>query len=291
MRGAVAGLASILVACAGASSEAPLVSAPGAASAHPSPAPVTVDALLARTAGEGSVLLRLSVAREHPLGSRLEPYVLAWPGWGPTLASLTKHPVAELDWIDVVGPKDAAQERLATRTAIADEVVDARLAARSDGTLRAVIRPRPHVVVAVTPDSAPAVEQTLRAAPLLDPAADPDEAVHVDFLNPHEALPNVPAEARRLVLRVYSRPGGGAEAFAELTCDDEPAAAHMADWIRGRVDSLNNLVVRVLTRELLNGLVVDTKGPVVELRLPATREQLESLATLAAGFLPPGSPG
>ena len=252
---------------------------------------MTVDALLRRTAGEGSVLLRLSVAREHPLGARLEPFILAWPGWGPTLASLTKHPVAELDWIDVVGPKDAAQERLAARTAMADEVVDARVAARSDGTLRVVARPRPHVVVAVTPDSAAAVEQTLRAAQLLDPVADADEALHVDFPHPHEALPDVPAETRRLVLRVYSRPGGGAEAFAELTCDDEPSATRMADWIRGRVDSLNNLVVRVLTRDLLNGLVVDTKGPVVALRLPATRDQLESLATLAAGLLPPGSPG
>jgi hypothetical protein len=250
-----------------------------------------VDAALGRTAEEGSVLLRLSVARTHPLGTRLEPFILAWPGWATTIASLTSHPVADLDWIDVVGPRDPALERLAARTAVGDEVLDARLAARSDGTLRVALRPHPHLVVAMPPAAAPSVEQALRGAPLADPhAADDDEAVHVDFPHPHDMLPHVPPEARRLVLRVYSRPGGAGEAFADLTFDDEATATHQADDLHARVDSMNNLMVRILTRDLLGGLVIGTEGAVVHLRLPATRDQLESLATLAVGFLPGAAP-
>jgi hypothetical protein len=49
---------------------------------------------------------------------------------------------------------------------------------------------------------------------------------------------------------------------------------------------MNNLMVRVLTRDLLGGLTITAEGPVVKLVLPATREQLESLATLASALLP-----
>jgi hypothetical protein len=45
-------------------------------------------------------------------------------------------------------------------------------------------------------------------------------------------------------------------------------------------------VVRVLTRDLLGGLAITAEGPIVKLRLPATKEQLESLATLASAMLP-----
>jgi hypothetical protein len=92
---------------------------------------------------------------------------------------------------------------------------------------------------------------------------------------------------RRLVLRAYSRPGGAGEAFADMSCDDEASAARVADALRERAERANNVVVRVLTQDLLGGLSITTEGPVVKVRLPATREQLESLATLAKGLLPP----
>jgi hypothetical protein len=285
MRRAIAALASLLGACAGVSGQPVAAPAPSTSAAPPPPMPVTVDAALGRTADEGSVLLRLSVVRTHPLGPRVEPFVLAWPGWSSTIASLSSHPVADLEWIDVVGPKDPALERLATRTPLGDEVVDGKLAARNDGTLRVALRPQPHVVVAIPPSAASTAE-ILRSAPLVEPRTDDDEALHVDFPHPHEMVPEIPVEARHLVLRVFSRPGGAAEAFGELTCDDAATASHVADDLRGRVDGVNNLIVRVLTRGLLSGLSIRLEGAAVELRLPATREQLESLATLAAGFLP-----
>jgi hypothetical protein len=245
-----------------------------------------VEALLGRAADEGSVLLRLSVVRAHPLAPRVEPFVLAWPGWGATLASLTAHPVADLDWIAVVGPREPVRERLMTRTVVEDDVIDARLRDRRDGSLRVVVRGQPHRVVALPPEDAPPVIRALAGARLVEPEGEADEALKVDFPDPHRMLPQVPAEARRLVLRAYSRPGGGGEAFADLTCDDEAAAARLASDLRSRADQANNVVVRMLTLDLLGGLSITAEGPIAKVRVPATREQLDSLATLAMGLLP-----
>ncbi len=249
------------------------------------PGPVTVDALLQRAPDDGSILLRLSVVRAHPLGARAEPFVLAWPGWGSTIAAITHHPLEELDWIAVVGPRDPARERMATHTTPADDVIDARLRERSDGTLRVVVRGQPHLVVAVPPDGAETVARPLASARLLEPAPDADEALYVDFPEPHRMLRQMPERVRRLVLRAYSRPGGCGEAIARLECDDAASAAAVADEVRARVEAANGVFVRVLTLDLLGGLVVSTDGAVVELRLPATRDQLASLATLASGML------
>ena len=160
----------------------------------------------------------------------------------------------------VAGPKDPARERLLTRTVVADDVVDARLQARSDGTLRVVERAQPHLVVgARPPDGAQAVlGETLRTARMQEPGTggddDVDEVLHVDFLNPHGVMMYVPADVRRAVVRAYSRPGGAAEAIADLTCDDDGDGGRgWPDALRARADSMNSLVVRVLTMDLLGG--------------------------------------
>ncbi|HEY5241525.1 MAG TPA: hypothetical protein VIJ22_08675 [Polyangiaceae bacterium] len=265
-----------------------VVTASVATKGPPTPsAAITVDTLLGRTPDEGSVLLRLSVARQHPLGGLIVPFVLAWPGWGATLASLTSDPLADLEWIDVVGPKDPAHERMILRTAAPDEAIDVRLKARNDGSLRVVQRAQPHLVAALPPDGADAIVQVLRASRLTEPDdSDADEVLHVDFPHPHGVMLYVPANVRRAVVRADSRPGGAAEGFADLTFDDEATATRMVGELQARAESMNNLMVRLLTRDLLGGLAITSEGPIVKLRLPATKEQLESLATLASAMLP-----
>jgi len=287
MRAARVALASLMVlGCGSAAANAPSPTA--AAKVAPAPsAAVSIDALLGRTSDEGSVLLRLSVARQHPLGGLIVPFVLAWPGWGATLASLTSEPLTDLEWIDVVGPKDPAHERMMLRTAKPDETLDARLQGRSDGSLRVVERAQPHLLAALPPDGAQTTLQALRASRILEPGdSDADEVLHVDFPHPHGVMLYVPENVRRAVVRADSRPGGAAEGFADLTFDDDATATRMAGELQARAESMNNLVVRVLTRDLLGGLMIAAEGPVVKLRLPATREQLESLATLASAMLP-----
>ena len=286
MRSTLALLAFLVTACASAAGSAPAASV-ATQVAPPAPPALTIDGLLGRTPDEGTVIVRLSVARRHPLGSLIAPFVLAWPGWGATLSSLTTDPVADLDWIDVVGPKDPARERMMLRTAAPDETIDARLQSRSDGSLRVVERGQPHLVAALPPDGAQAILQSLRASRLLEPeGTDADEALYVDFPHPHGVMLYVPAQVRRAVVRADSRPGAAAEGFADLTVDDEATATRMAGELKARAESMNNLMVRVLTRDLLGGLSVEAVGNVVKLRLPATREQLESLATLASAMLP-----
>lgn len=240
-----------------------------------------------RTPTEGSVWIRLSVFRAHPLGYRVEPFVLTWLGWGTTITAISRHPVTELDWIDIVGPKEAGQQRLMARETIPDDEMDAHLAARADGTLRVVVRPQPHLVTALPPDVAPDILHAFAGAQVADPQGEPDEALHVDFPNPHEVLPHIPADVRHVVVRVFSRPGSAAEGFADMTCDDDASAARVADQVRTRAEQMNGLLVRLMTRDLLSGLSVTTQGPVVSLRIPATADQISSLATLAQGFLPP----
>jgi hypothetical protein len=280
-------LATVLLvgACASRGAAETRASSP-ASTAQPEPAPLEPAALLGRSGDDAEVLLRLSVARGHPLGGRLEPFILAWPGWGKTIRRISPHPVAELDWIDVVGPRDSDKERLSTRTAVEDAVVDTRLAQGGDGTLRVVVRSQPHLVTASPPATAPALQAQLRRARVLDPPAEQDEGLRADVPDPHALSHYVPQEARRALIHVYSRPGGGAEARAELTCDDAAAAQRAAASLHSTVDGLNGFVVKMLTHDLLGGLSIDVSGPMVKLRLPASQEQLEALATLASGMLP-----
>jgi len=279
------GVTLLVGACASHGAAATSAASP-ASSAQPAPVPLEPAALLGRSGDDAEVLLRLSVARGHPLGGRLEPFILAWPGWGKTIRRISPHPVAELDWIDVVGPRDADKERLSTRTAVEDSVVDRRLAQGGDGTLRVVARSQPHLVTASPPASAPALLAQLHNARVLDPSAEPDEGLRADVPDPHALSHYVPQEARRALIHVYSRPGGAAEARAELTCDDAAAAKRAADSLRSTVDGLNGIVVKMLTHDLLSGLSIDVSGPMVRLRLPASRDQLDALATLASGMLP-----
>jgi hypothetical protein len=293
MRPALVALAARLAlgpACASTAGQAPAAAVATKGAATAASAVVQVDEVLGRKPDEGAVLLRLSVARQHPLGGLIVPFVLAWPGWGATLASLTTDPLADLDWIDVVGPKDPALERMVLRTVAPDDTIDARLEARADGSLRVVERAQPHLVAALPPEGAQAVLATLRSAKLAEPDdSDADEVLHVDFPNPHGVILFVPANVRRAVIRGDSRPGGAAEGFADLTFDDDATAKRMAGELQTRAESMNNLMVRMLTRDLLGGLEIKAEGPVVKLRLPATREQLESLATLASALLPPSA--
>ncbi len=247
--------------------------------------------LLGRLPDEADVLLRLSVARTHPLGTKLEPFVLAWPGWGSTLRRFTVHPVAELEWIDIVGPRDPAMERLAVRTTMDDELVESRLSERTDGSLRVTLRPQPHLVTAVPPVASEALAEALRDGHVVDPPpASDDEGLRALLPHPHQFFRVIPEEAQSARLRVLARPAGAAQAELELSCGDAATAQKVADGMREQADHVNGVMVRMLTHDLLSGLTVRAEGDKAQLALPASREQLEALAALAAGFIPPQPP-
>ena len=279
----------LLLAGCGGASHGSAVSSPAASAtaARQPPADVSPATLLARADDEADVLLRLSVAREHPMGPRLEPFVLAWPGWGATIRRVSPHPLAELDWIDIVGPRDTAKERMATRTRGDDGAVDARLASSGDGSLRVVTRGQPHLVTATPPDGAAVLAATLGRTRVVDPVVDADEGLRAQMPHPHVFFKQIPEEVRSATLHVFARPGGAAEARLALTCDNMATAVRVAAEMREEADQANGMVVKMLTHDLLGGLAVEVEGSDARLRLPASREQLDALATLASAMLPP----
>lgn len=176
---------------------------------------------------------------------------------------------------------------MAARTTIDDQLMDSRLASSGDGSLRVALRPEPHLVTAVPPDGAAALTAALRGAHVVDPKAEADEGVRALLPQPHTFFKQIPEDAQSALLRVLSRPDGGALAEVELTCADPAHTEKVASSIREQVDHANNFLVRMVTKDLLGGLTVRTDATTVKISLPASRVQLEALAALAAAFVPP----
>jgi hypothetical protein len=257
------------------------------------------------------VLLRTDVFRRHPVGVRLGPVVAMWPGWGATLKAIARDPVADLDWIDVVGPADAAHERLLAG-AVDDATVDARLVALQamstepgslhveggvpaasaplDGALRVVFRPQAHIVAAAPAAIGLALSRSLRDVRVRAPAAEAEEALRADLSHPHDAVARVPSQIQQLRVRVLALPNGGADAKAEGDCAGAQAAEQAAAEMRSMVTETNGLVVRMLTRGLLDGIDISAQGAKVRIHLPATRDQLEALLALVLVSVPQAAP-
>ncbi len=285
--------------------------APGAASVPTQP-PLDLDpeAALGRAPDEGEIVVHTDVLRGHPVGMHVGPIFGWWRGWRSTLRAIARDPVAELDWIDIVSPTDPASGRMLARAAAgaSDAAIDGRLvalqarsaepasshvdgqvpaaAARLDGVLRVVFRPQRRFVAAAAVARGPALSRRLSGAHLLAPRAEPLEAIRFDLLHPEDALRILPSGIRRIHGRVLALAGGDADAAADGDCDDAQAAANAATALRDTVARQNFPLVRMLTHGLLDGLTVSSDGPVVKIHLHATRDQLETVLSLATAMAP-----
>jgi hypothetical protein len=279
----------------------------GAGGAAPRPAPIDAATALARTAEESVVLVRTGVLRRHPVGTHLGALLAAWQGWRATLAGIAPDPIRDLEWLEVVGPAAAASQRMMARSNVDDATLDGRIAriaakstedprevvrgdapaavARLDGTLRAVLRARPHLVAIVPRDAAPSVSATLTHTEVLEPADDDHEAVRAEIVRPSGADSPLPDTVRAVHLQVLARDDGGADAIAQGECVDAGAAAHVADDARDRVARANGLIVHALTKGILDGLTVSSEGPIVTVKIAATRDQLEATAAIVSAVL------
>ena len=223
LRLAVACLCATAIACAPgrAANVAPLSTAPAGppSAASPAPAPPALldpEGALGREPTEGAILVRTSVLRGHPVGVHVGPLFGWWRGWRSTLRSVTRDPVADLDWLAIVGPTDPAGQRMLARVAAGapDAAIDGRLvalqarsaepaeshvdgrlpaaAARLDGTLRVVFRPQKRFVAAAAVARGPELSHVLSGARLLEPQAEASEAVRFDVIHPQDGLRLLP---------------------------------------------------------------------------------------------------
>jgi hypothetical protein len=268
---------------------------------------------LQRSSEEGEVVVRADVLRGHVVGARCGPVLATWPGWRATLHAITADPVADLDWIDVVGPSDAAGQRMVARVAgeTAEAALEGRLvalqarsaepaelhvegripaaAARLDGTLRVVFRPEARFVAASDAARGPALSKRLEHARVQAPETATFDALVADIPRPHDTIGVFPAAIRRLRAHVSAMPAGGADASAEGTCDSADDATRAASTLKETIARQNFALVHMLTHGLLDGVDVAAEGPVVKIRLRATRDQLEALLALVLPLVAPGA--
>jgi hypothetical protein len=300
-----------------ASSGAPASSAGAVPASGAAPAPpvdLEPGAALGRGPGEGEITVRTSVLRGHPVGAHVGPILAMWPGWRSTLRAIARDPVADLDWIDVVGPSDPAGGRMLVRMADgrADAAFDGRLvalqarsaepaathvdgdlpaaAARLDGVLRVVFRPQPRFAAATTTARGPALSRVLARARVLVPAYDPLEAARFDVPHPHDAVRLLPAGFRRIRARVLALAGGEADATAQADCDSPEEARRAETALRETIDRQNSPLVRMLTHGLLDAVAVACDGSAVKIHVHASQDQLETVMSLLTVMAPADPP-
>jgi hypothetical protein len=292
----------------------PLSAASGAPDAGTAAPEATVDldpeGALGLGPGDGEILVRTSVLRGHPVGAHIGPVLRLWPGWGSTLHAISRNPVADLDWIDVVGPSDLSRERMLVRVSdsATDAAIDGRLvalqarsaepaashvegrivaaAARLDGVLRVVFRPQAHFVAATAAQSGPALSHLLARTRVRAPATEPLEAVRIDRFRPHDAVRLIPEGIRRMRVRVLALANGDADASADGDCDGAADAANAATALRDTIARQNFSLVRMLTHGLLDAIAVTSEGSVVKLHLHASRDQLDAVLALVTAMAP-----
>ena len=218
--------------------------------------------------------------------------------------------MADLDWIDVVGPPDPSHERMLARVSggAADAAIDGRLvalqarsaepaashveghiaaaAAQLDGVLRIVFRPQAHFVAATAAQGGLALSHLLARARVRAPATQPLEAVRIDRLRPHDAVRLIPASIRRMRVRVLALANGDADASADGDCDTAADAGAAATALRDTIARQNFTLVRMLTHGLLDAIAVTSEGSVVKIHLHASRDQLEAFLSLVAAMTP-----
>jgi hypothetical protein len=285
--------------------------APAASAATPEP-PLDLEAgeALGRQPEEGEILVRTTVLRGHPIGVHVGFLFGMWQGWRSTFRALARDPVADFDWVDVVGPSDPAKGRMLARVAegAPDAALDGRMvalqarsaepaashvdgrvpaaAARLDGVLRVVFRPEPHFVAATAVANGPALSRLLARARVRLPESAPLEAVRLDVPHPHDAVRLLPASIRRIRARILALANGDAEGTGEGDCESADEAARTAAALRDTVARLNSPMVRMLTHGLLDGIAIASDGPLVKIHVHATRDQLETVLSVMAAITP-----
>lgn len=261
-------------------------------------------------AGEALVVLLVNAAeiKKHPIGSQLGPLLSAIPQWDDFISGTGIDPIAMTDWVLISGPGlvDTTNDVIIVRYSAPDAVVDKAIdtvakkydrggpfdagvpgvraaLGHADRAPRVFLRPQSHLLAVVPVHYANTAARILVRSKV-SPNVRPGEAVRLTVKRPYQPFPDIPKTVSELRLWVLPKADGSAEVFAEGDCATEQEAVDAADQIGkviGRFKS--NVLVRMLTKGLLNGIDVKSSGKLVTLHLDATEEQLEALLTIVEG--------
>jgi hypothetical protein len=261
------------------------------------------------------LIVNMAVIRAHPVGAKLGPLLSAIPQWDDFIGGSGVDPVRDTDWVLINGPSlmDTGRDAIIIHYSAPDAVVDKAIRVVSHkydhgGTFdagvpgvkaalghadryeRVFLRPQPHLLAVVPRDYARTAALLLQHASVKQPRA--GEAMRVTLYKPHNSIGirgagvEIPESISELRIWIVPRPDGGADVFGEGDTPDASAAEAAAQDMRKLVRGFKrNIIIALGTQGLLDSLEFAADGPVMRLHLLATREQIQALASLAAGHL------
>ncbi|MDB5212948.1 MAG: hypothetical protein JWO86_875 [Myxococcaceae bacterium] len=150
-----------------------------------------------------------------------------------------------------------------------------------------VLRPQPGIVAVVPGDRARDLAVAL--AKPIDLGVKPGELARAFVAEPAKLLRFLPAEVVHAHVIVKAAPDGGLDASADADCLDAAQCKATAAAVEELSKSQNSLVVRIVTKNLLGGLVVRADGTKLKATLHAAPDQVDAALNLLRSQL--GLPG
>jgi hypothetical protein len=256
------------------------------------------------------------VIRQNPVGAKMGFLLRGIPQWEEFMSGTDIDPVRDTDWVLISGPSliNTGRDVVLIHYSAPDAVVDRAITVVShkydkggpvdsgvrgvratrihaDRAERILLRGAPRVLAVVPPSVADKVAKQLTLSRV--PAhVRPGEAVYLKLVNPHHPMPELPEAVTEMRLRVVPRDDDGADVYIEGDTKDEPAASDSAAIVRQVIKRHDDPITSLITHGLLDHVDVGTEGPLVKVHLVATRDHIETLVALVAGFLgvePPAS--
>lgn len=262
-----------------------------------------------------TLLVNMNVIKVHPVGKRLGPLLYGIKQWAEFMNGTegVVDPVKDTDWVLVYGPslihteRDAVLVHYSAPDQVVDRAIDiaannyaqggpfdagvpgvkARLA-HADNAERVFLRAQPHVLAVVPPDKAYDFARVLKKAPV-QPKVRPGEAMRLTVKDPYRQISikdlKFPTSLSEIRLWIIPNKDGSAMVYGEGDCTDEAGAEDVSKVVTTTINRINNPLVQLATRGMLNEVKVDVHGTHVELSMPATVDQIEMLLQLIAAKL------
>ncbi|MGH7434685.1 MAG: hypothetical protein ACRENE_03345 [Polyangiaceae bacterium] len=263
------------------------------------------------------LVVNAEVIRQNPVGARMGFLLKGIPQWEEFMSGTDIDPVRDTDWVLISGPSliNTGRDVVLIHYAAPDSVVDRAVAVVShkydkggpvdsgvrgvratrihaDRAERILLRGPPRVLAVVPPSVADKVARQLATARV--PAhVRPGEAVYLRLVNPHHPMPELPEAVSEMRLRVVPREDDGADVYIEGDTKDESSAHDSAAVVRQVIKRHDDPLTSLVTHGLLDHVEVSAEGPLVKVHLLATRDHIETLLALVAGFMglePPPAP-
>jgi len=272
---------------------------------------VSIEAMLsptdaARTDEPVKVVLILNgdVVRAHPLAARLGALLRRLPGWEDVLRGTDIDPVRDTDWVMMSGPSlvNSARDVLLLHYSAQDAVVDRAVAAvsrryerggpvdvgvpgvkaslaRPDRSERMLLRPQSHLLAVVPPAVSKTIAHQLVAARFAGQPR-PGDAIYLRLVDPHGALPEVPAAMSDLLVRVVPRADQGVDVVLTARTASRDAASAATHELESALAHHNDPLTAVLTQGLLDKVELSVEGKTVRAHVAIERAQIERVLSV-----------